>query len=118
MKRENLCCLQTDFTLHLSIIYWYISTDYYQLSIDNNKLYNDDIRMDFSFKKQNEFFKNHFFSFSIIDNIQKIMLYYIAIHKSEGLDCSEGQDCIRNPALKSGQCTSCQFYFYTRNNYR
>ena len=46
------------------------------------------------------------------------MLYYIAIHISEGLDCSEGQDCVRNTALKSRQCTSCQFYFYIRNNYR
>ena len=46
------------------------------------------------------------------------MLYYVAIHKSEGLDCSEGQDCVRNTALKSRQCTSCQFYFYIRNNYR
>ena len=44
------------------------------------------------------------------------MLYYVAIHKSEGLDCSEGQDCERNTALKSRQCTSCQFYFYIRNN--
>ena len=42
------------------------------------------------------------------------MLYYVAIHKSEGLDCSEGQDCVRNTALKSRQCTSCQFYFYIR----
>ena len=46
------------------------------------------------------------------------MLYYVAIHKSKGLDCSEGQDCVRNTALKSRQCTSCQFYFYIRNNYR
>ena len=46
------------------------------------------------------------------------MLYYVAIPKSEGLDCSEGQDCVRNTALKSRQCTSCQFYFYIRNNYR
>ena len=54
MKRENLCSIQADFTLHLSIINWYISIDYCQLSVDNNKLYNDDIRMDPSFKKQNE----------------------------------------------------------------
>ena len=53
-----------------------------------------------------------------MDNIQKIMLYYIAIHKSEDLDCFEGQDCVRNRALKSRQCTSCQFYIYIRNNYR
>ena len=46
------------------------------------------------------------------------MLYYVAIRKSEGFDCSEGQDCVRNTALKSRQCTSCQFYFYIRNNYR
>ena len=46
------------------------------------------------------------------------MLYYVAIHKSEGLDCSEGQDFVRNTVLKSRQCTSCQFYFYIRNNYR
>ena len=46
------------------------------------------------------------------------MLYYVAIDKSEGLDCSEGQDCVRNTALKSRQCTSCRFYFYIRNNYR
>ena len=46
------------------------------------------------------------------------MLYYVTIHKSEGLDCSEGQDCVRNTALKSRQCTSCRFYFYIRNNYR
>ena len=30
-----------------------------------------------------------------------MMLYYVAIHKSEGLDCFEGQDCVRNTALKS-----------------
>ena len=47
-----------------------------------------------------------------------MMLYYVAIHKSEGLDCSEGQDCVRNTALKSRQCTSCRFYFYITNNYR
>ena len=66
----------------------------------------------------------HFLSYSIthkkIHQIQQVktMLYYVAIHKSEGLDCSEGQDCVRNTALKSRQCTSCQFYFYIRNNYR
>ena len=46
------------------------------------------------------------------------MLYYVAIHKSEGLDWSEGQDCVRNIALKSRQFTSCRFYFCIRNNYR
>ena len=46
------------------------------------------------------------------------MLYCIAIDKSEGLDCSEGQDRVRNTALKSRQSTSCRFYFYIRNNYR
>ena len=49
---------------------------------------------------------------------QKITLYYVAIHKSEGLHCSEGQDYIRNTALNSRQSTSFQFYFYIRNNYR
>ena len=46
------------------------------------------------------------------------MLYYIALHKSEGLDCSEGQDCVRNTALKSRQSTFCRFCFYIRNNNR
>ena len=46
------------------------------------------------------------------------MLYYVAIHKSEGLDWSEGQDCVRNIALESRQFTSCRFYFCIRNNYR
>ena len=39
------------------------------------------------------------------------MLYYVAIYKSEGLDWSEGQDCVRNIALKSRQFTSCRFIF-------
>ena len=69
-------------------------------------------------KKQNKSLKKSFLSCSITDNIQKIMLYYVAIQKSEGLDYSEGQDCVRNTALKSRQSTSCQFYFYSRNNYR
>ena len=46
------------------------------------------------------------------------MLYYVPIHKSEGSDCSEGQDCVRITALKSRQCSSCRFSFYIRNNYR
>ena len=46
------------------------------------------------------------------------MVYYVAIHKSEGLDWSEGQDCVRNIALESRQFTSCRFYFGIRNNYR
>ena len=47
-----------------------------------------------------------------------MMLCYVAIHESERLDCSEGQDFVRNTVLKSMQCTSCQFYFYIRNNSR
>ena len=46
------------------------------------------------------------------------MLYYVTVHKSESVDYSEGQDCVRNTALESRQCPSCQFYFYIRNNYR
>ena len=127
MKRGNLCSLQTDFTLHLSIIInWYIYLliiiSYQLIAINFTMMtytWTPLLKNRTSFnKKQNEFLKNHFFSCSIIDNIQKIMLYYVAINKSEGLDCSEGQDCARNTALKSRQCTSCQFYFYIRNNYR
>ena len=85
--------------------------------IRNNSRYEKTI-CDDCYQGKNQFFKNHFFSCSVIDNIQKIMSYYVAINKSEGLDCSERQDCVRNTALKSSQCTFCQFYFYIRNNYR
>ena len=40
------------------------------------------------------------------------------MHKSEALYCSEEQGCVRNTALKSRQCSSFQFCFYLRNNYR
>ena len=45
------------------------------------------------------------------------MLYYVNIHKSEGLDTSEGQDCVRDTNLKSEQCTSCPYYFYRKLNF-
>ena len=51
--------MQSTDRFHITFINYYqliyISIDYYQLSIDNNKFYNDDIHMDPSFKKQNEF---------------------------------------------------------------
>ena len=45
------------------------------------------------------------------------MLYYIKIHESEGLDTSEGQDCVRDTNLKSRKCNSCHFYFYHKMNF-
>lgn len=39
------------------------------------------------------------------------MLYYIAVHESEGLDESEGQDVVRNTEPKSKQCITCHFRY-------
>ena len=45
------------------------------------------------------------------------MLYYVKVHESEGLDKSEGEDCVRDTKLNSGQCLSCLFYFYRKLNF-
>ena len=39
------------------------------------------------------------------------MLYYIAVHESEGLDEFEGQDVVRNTEPKSKQCITCHFRY-------
>lgn len=44
------------------------------------------------------------------------MLYYNKITKSEGIDETEGQDCIRITNLKSRQCYHCLYYFFLTEN--
>ena len=44
------------------------------------------------------------------------MLYYNKITHSEGIDKSEGQDCIGIANLKSRQCYPCLCYFYVTEN--
>ena len=47
----------------------------------------------------------------------KKMLYYVKVHESEGLDKSEGQDCVSDTKLNSGQGLFCLFYFYHKLNF-
>ena len=46
------------------------------------------------------------------------MLYYNKITHSEGIDKSEGQDCIGIKNLKSRQCYHCLYYFYITENFK
>ena len=46
------------------------------------------------------------------------MLYCNKITQSEGIDKSEGQDCIGITNLKSRQCYHCLYYFYITENFK
>ena len=46
------------------------------------------------------------------------MLYYNKMTHSEGIDKSEGQDCIWITNLKSRQCYCCLYYFYIQENFK
>ena len=46
------------------------------------------------------------------------MLYYNTITHSEGIDKSEGQDCIGIKNVKSRQCYRCFYYFYITENFK
>ena len=46
------------------------------------------------------------------------MLYYNKITDSEGIDKSEGQDCVGITNLKSRQCYWCLYYFYITENFK
>ena len=46
------------------------------------------------------------------------MLYYNKITYSEGIDKSEGQDCIGIKNVKSRQCYHCLYYFYITENFK
>ena len=46
------------------------------------------------------------------------MLYYNKITHSEGIDKSEGQDCIGITSLKSRQCYRSLYYFYITENFK
>ena len=46
------------------------------------------------------------------------MLYYNTITHSEGIDKSEGRDCIGITNLKSRQCYCRWYYFYVTENFK
>lgn len=46
------------------------------------------------------------------------MLYYNRITKSEGIDETEDQDCIRITNRKSRQCYCCLYYFFSNRKYK
>ena len=46
------------------------------------------------------------------------MLYYNKIGNFEGVDYSEGQDCVGDATLESTQCICCLFYFYRKRNFQ
>ena len=45
-------------------------------------------------------------------------MYYNKIIDSEGIDKSEGQDCVGITNLKSRQCCHCLYYFYMMENFK
>ena len=46
------------------------------------------------------------------------MLYYVLIDNSGGIDDSEGQDIVGTTDLKSKQCITCPFYYFSARNSR
>ena len=46
------------------------------------------------------------------------MLYYIRIGDFEGVDYSNGQDCVGDTTLESTHCICCLFYFYRKRNFQ
>ena len=45
------------------------------------------------------------------------MLFYNIITNKEGLDESEGNDCVRDSKLISNQCITCRKYYYNSKNF-